>query len=117
MNAFCEPPMTISSPHASISRGIVPKPVMASTTKIASVFLTASPIARTSCTAPVEVSDACTNTPFTPGFAASACWSVSGGTAFPYGASRIRTSSPNARVMSTHRSPNFPAVQTMKNNW
>ena len=36
---------------------------MASTTKIAPVFLIASPIARTSCAAPVEVSDACTNTP------------------------------------------------------
>ena len=40
MKAFCEPPITTSSPQPSISRGIVPSPVMASTTKIASVFLT-----------------------------------------------------------------------------
>src|SRR5580692_10690347 len=38
MNAFCEPPITMSSPHASISRGIVPRPVIASTTKIVRVF-------------------------------------------------------------------------------
>ena len=49
MNAFCEPPTTTSSPQPSISSGIVPIPVMASTTKMALVFLTARPIDLTSC--------------------------------------------------------------------
>ena len=39
MKDFCEPPMTTSRPQPSISSGMVPRPVMASTTKIASVFL------------------------------------------------------------------------------
>ena len=63
MNAFWEPPMTTSRPQPSISSGMVPIPVMASTTKIAPVFRTASAMRRTSCAAPVEVSDACTKTP------------------------------------------------------
>ena len=63
MKAFCEPPITTSSPQPSISSGMVPSPVMASTTKMASVFLTIPAMVWTSCSAPVEVSEACMKTP------------------------------------------------------
>ena len=72
MNAFCDPPITTSSPQPSISSGMVPRPVMASTTRMASVLPTAAAMACTSCAAPVEVSDACTKTPLVAGSAASA---------------------------------------------
>jgi hypothetical protein len=39
MNAFCEPPTTISSPQPSMSSGMVPSPVIASTMQSASVPL------------------------------------------------------------------------------
>ena len=51
---------------------------MASTTKMASVLATAAAIERTSCAAPVEVSDACTNTPRVAGSAASAASTCAG---------------------------------------
>ncbi len=38
MKAFCDPPITTSRPQPSISSGMVPSPVMASTTRMASVF-------------------------------------------------------------------------------
>ena len=85
MNAFCDPPITTSRPQPSISSGMVPRPVMASTTKMASVLAMARPMARTSCAAPVEVSDACTNTPLVAGSASSAASTCSGFTTWPYG--------------------------------
>ena len=83
MKAFCEPPMVTSRPQPSISSGMVPNPVMASTTKMASVLATARAMARTSWTAPVEVSEACTNTPLVAGSAASAASTRSGVTTSP----------------------------------
>ena len=38
MTAFCEPPMRTSMPQASMSRCVVPRPVMPSTMRRASVF-------------------------------------------------------------------------------
>ena len=58
MNAFCDPPTTMSSPQPSMSSFIVPRPVMASTMHNAPVFFVISAIAWTSCAAPVEVSEA-----------------------------------------------------------
>ena len=112
MNAFCDPPITTSSPQPSISSGMVPRPVIASTTKIASVFLTARPIAFTSCAAPVDVSEACTNTPLMFLFCASAASTASGFTTSPYGAVSTVAFMPHAFMISTQRSPNFPAEQT-----
>ena len=55
ISAFCEPETTTSIPQASVSSGTAPSDEIASTTSIASP--TASLIARTSETTPVEVSD------------------------------------------------------------
>ena len=69
---------TTSRPQPSISSGMVPRPVMASTTKMASVFGDRAAHGATSCAAPVEVSDACTKTPLVAGSASSAASTCSG---------------------------------------
>ena len=63
MSAFCEPPITTSKPHASMSSTLLPSPVIASTTKIASDAPTIRAMRSTSCEMPVDDSVACTNTP------------------------------------------------------
>ena len=83
MNAFCEPPITISSPQLSMSSAIVPKPVIASTMKSAPVCLTSLPMASKSCIDPVEDSEAWINTAFTSGFCCKAASNCAGNTAEP----------------------------------
>ena len=75
MSAFCEPPTTTSTPHASVSSGTAPRLEIASTTSSAS-FPTAREIASTSATTPVEVSLCVVNTAVAPPSASADATSV-----------------------------------------
>ena len=50
----------MSTCHASVLRSVAPRPLIASTTRIAGVLATMAPIASMSLTTPVEVSLNCT---------------------------------------------------------
>ncbi len=60
MSAFCEPATQTSTCQASVGRSVAPRPEMASTTRMAGVAATISPIALMSLTTPVDVSENCT---------------------------------------------------------
>ncbi len=60
MSAFCEPATQMSTCQASVLRSVAPRPLIASTTRIAGVLATIAPIAWMSLTTPVEVSLNCT---------------------------------------------------------
>ena len=99
-------------PQSSMSRWVVPRPVIASTMSSVS-----SPVARTSfampctsCRAPVELSVACTNTARTSG--ATRARISSSEKVVPYGALSTSTLQPKALARPVQRSPNFPAVRT-----
>ena len=86
ISAFCEPETTTSIPHASVSSGTAPSDEIASTTSVASP--TASLIARTSATTPVEVSDCWQKTRSTPASRTAAPTSAGSGLA-PLVANRL----------------------------
>jgi hypothetical protein len=89
MNAFCEPEITTSSPHASIGRSYTPIAVIASTTiRRSSERRTICAISRTGCRTAVLVSDACRKTALMSGFASSAAATSAGSTAWPHATSR-----------------------------
>ena len=79
MSAFWEPATQMSTCQSSVLRSVAPRPLMASTTRIAGVFATMSPMALMSLSTPVEVSLNCTYTALIAGSAASA-FSMSAGT-------------------------------------
>ena len=112
MTAFCDPPISTSTPHASISMCVVPRPVMASTTSTASLPLcfNTSATPATSWRTPVEVSVACMKTARVS--ILSALRTSSRSKVWPYGALTTSTSQPNAFARLTQRSPNLPAVRT-----
>jgi len=64
ISAFCDPEMTTSTPHASVSSGTAPRLEIASTTESAPPSAAAAATARTSVTTPVEVSDCVNSTAF-----------------------------------------------------
>ncbi len=77
MTAFWEPPMMTSTPQASMSKWVVPSPVMASTTRSASLPLSLRSLA-TACVSlrtPVEVSVACMKTTRVSSLRAALTWS------------------------------------------
>ena len=80
MSAFWEPATAMSTFHASVFRSLAPRPLMASTTRMAGVLATISPMAWMSLTTPVDVSLCCTYTALMAGSAASA-FSMSAGSA------------------------------------
>ena len=80
MSAFWEPATQMSTFHSSVLRSLAPRPLMASTTRMAGVAATISPIALMSLTTPVDVSLCCTNTALMAGSAASA-FAMSAGSA------------------------------------
>ena len=109
MTAFCDPPMSTSTPHPSISMCVVPRPVMASTTSTASLPLcfNTSATPATSWRTPVEVSYACMITARVS--ILSALRTSSRSKVWPYGALTTSTSHPNAFARPTQRPPNLPA--------
>jgi len=60
MSAFWEPATQMSTCQSSVFRSVAPRPLIASTTRIAGVFATIAPIALMSLTTPVDVSLNCT---------------------------------------------------------
>src|SRR3990167_2447870 len=73
IRAFCEPDTTTSTPHASVSSGSAPSPLIASTTSAAEVLATTFAYPWMSWTTPVEVSQSVANTTLIVGFAFRAC--------------------------------------------
>ena len=78
---FWDPPIITSMPHSSVRMSCATSALIASTTKIASVFLTTAATDLTSWNTPVEVSFAWMNTALIFGFFFKAASTVSGFTA------------------------------------
>ena len=108
ISPFCEPATTASTPQASIGHGTTPREDTVSTTSSVSVARVSPAYASMSSSTPVEVSLWVARTTRAPGWARRAAASRSGATVSPYGASRSRTVTPNARQTSSQRSPNLP---------
>ncbi len=83
-----------SIPHASISTGMAPSEVMASTMSSASVFCVMAAMAWTSQAVAVEVSECTTVTTEISGFSSSAFWISAGLTASPQGTFSLIWSTP-----------------------
>ena len=66
ISAFCEPVVTTSIPHSSVSSGTAPRLETASTTDSAPASLAAAARASTSLTTPVDVSQCVTKTAVAP---------------------------------------------------
>ncbi len=114
MSPFCEPVMTTSSPHASVLHSTAPMPVIESTmSTTSSSGPTILPMASTSLSTPVDVSDCVTMTPRASGFAASAAATSAGRTTSVQPYCRSTTLSPYVSAMSFWRSPNLPLRHTM----
>ena len=84
MSAFWEPATQMSTCHASVLRSLAPRPLIASTTRIAGVLATIAPIASMSLTTPVDVSLCCTYTALIAGSAASAFSMAAGSALVPH---------------------------------
>ena len=83
MKAFCDPPITTSRPQPSISSGMVPEAGDGIDDEDRGVFAIAAAMARTSCAAPVEVSDAWMKTPLVAGSLSRASCTCAGVTTCP----------------------------------
>ncbi len=112
MTDFCEPPMSTSTPQPSISRCVVPRPVMASTISRASLPVSFSSLATpgTQWRTPVEVSLDCMKTARVSGL--SAALTSSSEKVPPYGALTTSTAQPKFLASADQRSPNLPADST-----
>jgi len=114
ISPFCEPETTTSQFHASDLRSIAPRPLTASTTRIAAESLTILPIDLISVATPVDVSHRVVNTALTVPLPAARCASTSpGSTALPHSTLITSAFIPYAWHISVQRSPNFPASTTI----
>ncbi len=109
ISAFCDPATTTSTPQASVASSTPPRLDTASTTSAAPVGRSASAIARTSWTTPVDVSECVTNTAAQPS-ARSAINSASSRS--PHSWTTRSGSSPYAWTIFAQRSPKLPADAT-----
>ncbi len=112
MSAFCEPATHTSTCQSSVGRSVAPSPEMASTTRIAGVLATISPMALMSLTTPVEVSENCTYTALMAGFLARAAAMSAGSALVPHSYSSAVTFAPQPCVSFSQRSPKLPTDAT-----
>ena len=114
MKAFWEPPTRTSIPSSSNGREYTPTAVMPSTMRsTSSLSFVRAAIFSVGCLAPVDVSLACIRTALTEGSFSSFSSIVPGATVSPHSTFISSTSSPHARAIFPHLSPNFPPFTTI----